>query len=134
MKEYYDSTKNNSELLYQLIVDLEEVMPESVGITNLSVENGSVSITGVAGGKDMLAKFIIELKKLPYVTAVHVENENDTYDDFGRSTAVFNMTFELMQPEMKSTEQPEQNADATENSGDAAQSEDENKAEGGTGE
>ncbi len=115
VKEYYDSTKNNSELLYQLIVDLEEVMPESVGITNLSVENGNVSVTGVAGGKDMLAKFIIELKKLPYVTAVHVENENDTYDEFGRSTAVFNMTFALM-------EQETEEADA------------ENNAEGGTGE
>ncbi len=96
MKEYYDSTQNNSELLYQLLVDLEQVMPESVGITNFSIEDGSVSITGVAGGKDMLAKFIIELKKLPYVQAVHVENESDTYDDFGRSTAVFNMVFELV--------------------------------------
>lgn len=95
IQNYYEGTKNSNEMLYQMIVDLEQVMPESVGITNLASENGSIDVTGLAGGKDALAKFVIELKKLPYVSNVRVENITDSYDEFGNSTSVFNMSFNL---------------------------------------
>lgn len=95
LADYYDNTKNNNEMLYQMVLDLEQVMPESVGITNFTAENGEVSITGTSGGKDALAKFIIELKKIPYISNVRVENIADTYDSFDNSTSTFNMVFRL---------------------------------------
>lgn len=108
IKEYYDSTKNSNEMLYTMILDLEEVMPESVGITNLTAENGAVDITGVAGGKSALSKFVIELKKLSYVSNVRVENVADTYDEFGNSTSAFNLNLQLNFPEENSEEVTEE--------------------------
>lgn len=108
IKEYYDSTKNSNEMLYTMILDLEEVMPESVGITNLTAENGAVDITGVAGGKSALSKFVIELKQLSYVSNVRVENVADTYDEFGNSTSAFNLSLQLNFPEENSEEVTEE--------------------------
>ena len=132
VKEYYNSTRNNNEMLYNLIIDLEEIMPESVGITNMSAEEGMVSVTGLAGGKEALAKFIIELKKLDYVGGVHLENTADTYDDAGRATVSFNMTFYLMLPAEGTL--ADANAEGTPAEGTPAEGEQTENAEGGTNE
>lgn len=130
VKEYYNSTRNNNEMLYDLIIDLEEIMPESVGITNMSAEEGMVSVTGLSGGKEALAKFMIELKKLNYVTGVHLENTADTYDDAGRATVAFNMTFYLVFPEEAPAEAaPAEGAPAEEAPAEGEQTE---NTEGGT--
>ena len=98
INNYYDSTKNPSEMTYQMILDLEEVMPESVGIIDISIKSGSVEMTGISDGKDSLAKFVIELKKLPYVTNVRVEDVLDTNADLGGKTSNFNIKWQLIFP------------------------------------
>ncbi|MGN0377921.1 MAG: pilus assembly protein PilM [Suilimivivens sp.] len=98
VKNYYDSTRNPSEMTYQMILDLEKVMPESVGIIDISIKNGSVEMTGISDGKDSLAKFVIELKKLPYVTNVRVDDILDTNAELGGKTSNFNMKWQLIFP------------------------------------
>ena len=98
INNYYNSTKNPSEMTYQMILDLEQVMPESVGIIDISIKNGSVEMTGISDGKDALAKFVIELKKLPYVADVRVEDILDTNAELGGKTSNFNMKWQLIFP------------------------------------
>lgn len=93
---YYASTKNPTEMLYQMILDMEKMMPESVGIVDISVKNGEVEMTGISDGKDSLAKFVIELKKLPYVTNVRVKDVLDMNNELGGVTSNFNMTWQLV--------------------------------------
>lgn len=106
INNYYKSTQNPTELLYQMILDLEEVMPESVGITDFSVTDGEVEITGISDGKDAVAKFVIELKKLPYIVNVRVEDILDASTDLGGKVSTFNMHWQLVfPPEDKVTEE-----------------------------
>lgn len=95
IKEYYNSTVNDNEALYQLIVELEKVMPKSVGIVAMTTQDGSISIQGISDGKEPIAKFIIELKKMSFVTNVRVQSISDSYDEFGMVTSTFNMTFNI---------------------------------------
>ena len=95
IKNYYDSTVNDSEALYTLILDLEKVMPKSVGISSFTVNNGAITLTGISGGKEPLADFVIELKKLPYVSNVRVQNISDTYDEFDQVISTYNMSFNI---------------------------------------
>ena len=96
LNQYYETTENSTELLYQMILDLETVMPESVGIVDLNVKDGSVEITGISAGKDALAKFVIELKKIPYITDVRVDDIADTTTELGGKTSTFNMKWQLV--------------------------------------
>lgn len=96
LQQYYETTENPTELLYQMILDLETVMPESVGIVDLNVKDGSVEITGISSGKDALAKFVIELKKIPYITDVRVDDIADTTTELGGKTSTFNMKWQLV--------------------------------------
>ena len=110
VKEYYEGTKNPTELLYQMILDLEVVMPESVGITDFAVKDGAVEMTGVADGKDAVAKFVIELKKLSYVRDVRVEDIMDTSNELGGKTSTFNIKWQLAFP----VEEAEEDTNRTE--------------------
>ena len=104
VKAYYDGTKNPTEMFYQMILDFEQVMPESVGIVDISVKNGAVEMTGISDGKDSLAKFVIELKKLPYVTNVRVEDVLDMSNELGGVTSNFNMSWQLILPTEEAAE------------------------------
>lgn len=95
IKNYYDSTVNDSEALYTLLLDLEEMMPKSVGINTFTLNNGAVTMTGISSGKEPLADFVIELKRLPYVSNVRVQNISDTYDEFDQVESTFNMSFNI---------------------------------------
>lgn len=95
IKNYYDSTVNNSEALYPFILDLEQVMPKSVGINTFTLVNGEITMTCEADGKEPVADFVIELKKLPYVSNVKVKNITDVYDEFGQAASTFNLTFNI---------------------------------------
>ncbi len=95
IRDFSADTLNDNEFLYLLITNLEEVMPESVGITNLDSANGEIEISGKSGGKEPLALFILELKKLPYVSEIRLSTMSDTYDDAGRITTDFRMEFRI---------------------------------------
>lgn len=96
LSNYYEATKNPTEMLYQMILDLEEIMPESVGIVDMSVKDGVVSITGISDGKDYLVMFVTELQKLSYVTNVRVSDILDTTTELGGTTSTFNMEWQLV--------------------------------------
>lgn len=92
---YYMTTASCNESLYQMMIDLEQMIPESVGITMLDTKEGTVNLAGIAGGKEAIAAFVMELKKMPYVTEVQVKDVTDVYDEMGNTTSTFNMTFQL---------------------------------------
>ncbi len=92
LQSYYASTENDNEMAYQFLLDLEEIMPASVGITSLSVDNGSVSASMVATGKLAVADFITQIKSLPYIDSVWVPNISETTDIEGISTDVFTLS------------------------------------------
>lgn len=93
IKAYYDSTIDNNEALYELMVKLEVVMPKSVGISNLTASNGELTMTCEGAGKEAVAAYVMELKKISYVSSVRVNNISDVYDEFGQVTSTFNITF-----------------------------------------
>lgn len=95
IKGYYEGTLSRNESLYQLLVDLERIMPRSVGITQLNSQEGAVNITGISAGKEALAAFVMGLKEIKYVSDVKVKDITDAYDEMGAPTSVFNMTFTL---------------------------------------
>ncbi len=95
IKAYYDINTSPNERLYQFILDLEQVIPESVGITQFDSKDGDVTMTGIARGKEPIAAFVMELKKLAYVSDVNVKDMTDTYDEVGIPTSIFNMTFKF---------------------------------------
>lgn len=117
INNYYESTKDPSEMIYQMLLDLEEIMPESVGIIDISIKNGAVEMTGVSGGKDALAKFVIELKKLPYVTGVRVEDSLDTSGELGSKSSNFNMRWQLVFPAEEPADEQAAEAGAAEEGG-----------------
>lgn len=108
IKNYYDSTVNDSEALIRLIYDLERVMPKSVGISTFTLIDGEMTMTCVSAGKEPVASFAIELKKLPYVSGVWVQNISDTYDEFGQVSSIFNISFHIYEMEEKTEESLEQ--------------------------
>lgn len=101
LEGYFNETGSDSELLYQLIMTLEEVMPQTVGITNLSVDAGEISLTGVASGKVKVADFIIELKKIPFVSDAQISK---TVDSNEGSMTEFEMSFHISAAEEGDTE------------------------------
>lgn len=92
LMEYYATTKSDTEMFYPLILTLEEVMPQSVAIGDISVDNGEVSVTGYAAGKIPVADFIIELKKIPGVSNVKVSKTADSNEG---SLTEFEMSFHI---------------------------------------
>lgn len=106
LKAYETSTVNNNEALYSLILTLEKIMPESVGITSLNSQNGSISLSCVAAGKEPTALFLIALKKEPFISGVRISDIRDTYDEFDRTSSTFSVTFQIRLPEV--TEETEE--------------------------
>ena len=116
-----------------MILDLETVMPESVGIVDLNVKDGSVEITGISAGKDALAKFVIELKKIPYITDVRVDDIADTTTELGGKTSTFNMKWQLVLQDEAADATGTGTEDMTEADAEAVGGEDGTAAATGTG-
>ncbi len=102
-----DLTKNDNEALYSFVLNLEEIMPESVGIVSLNSKDGEISMSGMASGKEPIAMFVMELKKLPYVSNVRVKDIRDTYDEYSSANSVFNIEFQIHMMEEEMEEEPE---------------------------
>lgn len=98
---FYETTGNDNEKLYDFILELEKVMPESMGITNLQTSSGMVSMNGECQGKEVVAEFIIQLKSLPYIDNVFVTNISETYDEFNipKTTFALSCTMQNRMPE-----------------------------------
>jgi len=98
----YDAgTQNDNEALLLLIETLEEVLPSSIRLNELAVDNGKVSFSAISlGGKEAVARFIMELKKQDFIDEIFVSDINDTYDSYGRRIlSQFSMVFSISIPE-----------------------------------
>ncbi len=94
MESWYDTTKGANETLLRFIEDLEKVQPAAVSISHFSSQEGQVSINGSSYGKPATAEFIIQLKKLPYISDVKIEYLNEDIEDYSAHDS-FQMTFTL---------------------------------------
>ncbi len=96
IQNFYLSTENANENMYRFILDLEEVMPEQVSITDFSIAEGRISMNAIGTSKEQVAELIKQLKNLPYIQSVFVGSMSQTY---GESPQVsFGITMEMLPP------------------------------------
>ena len=81
MENWYDTTKNANETLARFVDDLEKNMPKGVAITKLSSNSGEVTIEGTSYGKPPIAEYVIQLKKLPYISNVKMDVITESIED-----------------------------------------------------
>lgn len=92
VQSFYEGTKNDNEALYTFLNDCEEIMPSAVEFTNVTAASGAVTISALSAGKEPIAKLVIEIKKLPYVSGVFVDTISETISETGEVTDVFNIS------------------------------------------
>jgi len=93
---FNQSTRNENEALYQLILTLEEIMPRGVRVAQLSAADGKVDLTMSSSvGKLGVARMIIELKEIPWIDNVWVGNIRDAYDVNDRAVSSFPISFTI---------------------------------------
>lgn len=110
---FYEFTQNDNEKLYDFILDLEELMPESMGFTNFQSSSGVISISGEARGKEPIAELIIQLKALPYIDDVFVTNISETFDEFDVPLTTFSFSCTMKDGDVEEAD-GEVNVDGTE--------------------
>ena len=71
---------------------LEKNMPSDVVISSFNITSGAVSISGKAGSKASVAKFIQQLQKSPSVINVDVPTISESKDNAGSVEATFSLT------------------------------------------
>ncbi|MCL2719532.1 MAG: pilus assembly protein PilM [Lachnospiraceae bacterium] len=96
----YDAgTKNDSEALLQLIETLEDIMPSTVRLNDLAIENGKVAISANSySGKEGAARFLMELKKQDFISNIFISDITDTLDRTYNIVSHFSMTLEISLP------------------------------------
>ena len=104
MQNWYDTTKGANETLARFVADLEEVQPSAVAITKFSSNAGEVTIQGKSYGKPAIARFVIELKKLPYIENIKTEYINEAITDYSADDS-FQMTLTLKYEDPKKSEE-----------------------------
>lgn len=92
----YDlATANDTEALYTWLGELEKVIPEGVGITTLSIQDGEITLTGTSTSKQAISLLISELKEMPQITNIFLQSTSDVYDEDGNATTTFNMNLHI---------------------------------------
>ena len=94
MESWYDTTKGANETLPRLIEDLEKVQPSAVSISKFTSQAGQVTISGFSYGKPAAAEYLIQLKKLPYISDVKIEYLNEDIENYSAHDS-FQITFTL---------------------------------------
>lgn len=109
MQNWYDTTKGGNETLARFIEDLERVQPSAVAIEKLTSREGEVTIQGSSYGKPAVAEFIIQLKKLSYITNLKTEYINEGIEDYSaKDSFQMTMTLNYQDPKGEDEEQPEE--------------------------
>lgn len=106
------STESPNENLYRFILDLEEIMPERISITDFSIAEGNISMNAIGTSKEQVADLIKQLKALPYIQDVFVGAMSQTY---GESPQVsFGITMIMLPPSLTPEETPAEEGQPTE--------------------
>ena len=96
VEQFNQSTRDENEALYALILLLEEIMPEGIGIAQMQSNGGKIDMTATSAyGKLGVAGLLTELKEIPWIKDVWVGNIRDSYDDFGTVYSTFPVSFEI---------------------------------------
>lgn len=99
MENWYDTTKNANETLVRFIDDLEKVQPTAVSISKFTSQAGQISIQGFSYGKPPVAEFLIQLKKLSYISDVEIEYINEDIEDYSAHDSFqITLTLNYMDP------------------------------------
>lgn len=115
MQVFYDSTINNNSTLSKYIADMERVMPSDMSVKVMNIANGAVSITGETSSKESVARYLIEIKSLPYVTNAFVSTLSETISDDGVVGLSFSITYNITGYEEPTTEEVTTEEATTEN-------------------
>lgn len=87
MKEWYETTKSPNESLAKFIGDLEQIQPSDVAVNRFTLSDGVFLLEGSAKNRPAVAQFLIELKKLPYVTNVRINYLTENVLDYSKVQA-----------------------------------------------
>ena len=86
------STSQKNELLSQMFSDLESKMPSNSKITSMNSSDDMVTFSVRAGDKEAAAQFIMQLRKIDYLTDINVSDLTDTEDSAGNDSVDFTIS------------------------------------------
>lgn len=92
IEAFYALTENPDDSMQIFLKDLETYMPSDTEVTSISISSGNVSLNGAAASKESVAKFIIQLKNLDYVSEVKAGALSETKDTNGAVTVSYSLT------------------------------------------
>ena len=92
IKTFAALTADSDDSLQDFVDYLEKNMPSDVVISSFNITSGAVSISGKAGSKASVAKFIQQLQKSPSVINVDVPTISESKDNAGSVEATFSLT------------------------------------------
>ncbi|MBR2736198.1 MAG: PilN domain-containing protein [Firmicutes bacterium] len=86
------STEQKNELLSQLFSDLESKMPTNSHITSMNSSDDMVTFSVRAGDKEAAAQFIMQLRKIDYLSDIDVSELTDTKNSAGSEAVDFTVS------------------------------------------
>lgn len=111
-KDWYDTTKSANESLAKLFSDLEKVQPRGISINKISSSEGNLIIEGTSVSKTQIAEYVIQLKKLEYITDVRTEYITEKFEDnILEDTFSIAMTLRYDDPYAEETEEDIENSE-----------------------
>lgn len=106
---------NPNQDLPQIIADMESKLPSEIRVDSMTVteENIIMSIS-YPGDQDVVAKSLVEMRKLPYFSSVEVASFAEMQDDTGAITGSYTIEFEYGEnPYLAAEESAEEGAEQT---------------------
>ncbi len=86
------STEEKNELLSQLFSDLESKMPSNSRITSMNSSDDMVTFSVRAGNKESAAQFIMQFRKIDYLSDIEVSDLSDTRDSSQKEAVDFTIS------------------------------------------
>ena len=93
VSQFAGASATNNDYLDELVYFLEAEMPSDITISNMSVNNGAVTISCSGQSKDTLASFIIALKEQRNIYGVNVGAFNEVKGVNEAITISYTITF-----------------------------------------
>lgn len=86
------TTEQKNELLSQLFSDLESKMPSNSKITSMNSSDDMVTFSVRAGNKESAAQFIMQFRKIDYLSDIEVSDLSDTRDSSQKEAVDFTIS------------------------------------------
>ena len=96
IKLMYDQTKNLNENFSVFFEDLEKNIPKEVTVLSYNSSGSGVSMSCSSTTDEAIAKFIIQLKKIPTIEDARVDSYSKSTDDAGNTTYTFGVTAQFV--------------------------------------